>query len=158
MSSERVLDEWADKYGELRASGPGSIRSLLAIPLIVGSLIGMLWAAPTPSVLQEASPAINLATLFLLATFVYYCILSISLGFGGFLFLVIVSLPSVWLSQAGLPLAKIASSLFLVTFLWQSIETRHATGSLRAAQNLQYLMIGPIWILRAAYRKLGIAY
>lgn len=157
MSSATTLDEWADRYGELRRGGPDNISAWLGIPLIVASLIGILWSAPVPAVLGDASPAINFATLFLLATFVYYCILSISLGFAGFLFLLILTGPSVWMTQRGLPLAPIASSLFLVTLVWQLIETRIATGRPRVVRNLQYLMIGPVWILRAVYRKLGLA-
>jgi uncharacterized membrane protein YGL010W len=158
LSEATSLDEWADRYGELKAGGPGHVRAWLGIPLSVGSLIGILWSVPVPSVLREASPAINFATLFLMATFVYYCILSISIGFAGFLFLLVVTIPSVWLGHTGLPLAPIASSLFLVTIVWQSIETRQATGRPRVMRNLQYLMIGPMWILRAVFRKLGIAY
>lgn len=158
MSSERVLDQWADKYGDLKAGGPGRVNAWLGIPLIVASLIGMLWAAPVPSVLRDASPAINYATLFLMATFVYYCILSISLGIAGFLFLLIATVPSIWLSQEGLPLSKIAASVFFVTLMLQLIETRMATGRMHVVRNVQYLMIGPVWMLRAAYRKLGLAY
>lgn len=158
MSSERSLDQWADKYGELKAGGPGRVNAWLGIPLIVGSLLGILWSAPVPSVLSDASPAINYATLFLMATFVYYCILSISLGFVGFLFLLVATSPSVLLTNADLPLAKIASSIFFITLLWQLIETKRATGSLLVIRNLQYLMLGPIWMLRAGFRKLGIPY
>jgi uncharacterized membrane protein YGL010W len=152
-----TIDDWADRYGKLRRGGPGNVSAWLGIPLIVASLIGILWSAPVPAVLGDASPAINFATLFLLATFVYYCILSITLGFAGFVFLLILTAPSVWLTQQGLPLAPIASALFLVTLVWQLIETRIATGRPRVVRNLQYLMIGPVWILRAVYRKLGLA-
>lgn len=158
MSSERSLDEWADKYGALRAGGPGRVNAWLGIPLIVGSLLGILWAAPVPAVLRDASPAINYATLFLMATFVYYCILSISLGFGGFLFLLLAVIPSVLITNAALPLAQIASSVFLVTLVWQLVETKRATGRMLVIRNLQYLMLGPIWMLRAAFRKLGLPY
>lgn len=158
MSSARPLDEWADKYGELKAGGPGRVNAWLGIPLIVGSLLGILWSAPVPSVLQDASPAINFATLFLMAAFVYYCILSISLGFGGFLFLLIATVPSILLTNAGLPLAQIASSVFFVTLVWQLVETRRATGRMLVIRNLQYLMLGPVWMLRAAFRKLGLPY
>jgi uncharacterized membrane protein YGL010W len=158
LSTQAPLDEWADRYGDLKRNGPGTLSALLGIPLIVGSLIGMLWSAPVPEALKQASPAINFATLFLIATFVYYCILSISLGFAGFLFLLIVTAPSVWLSRHGLPLASIASSVFFVTLVWQLIETRLATGRMRVVRNLQYLMIGPMWMLRGVYRKFGLAY
>lgn len=156
MSSPTTLDEWADRYGALRARGPGSVSAWLGIPLAVVSLIGLLWAIPVPETLRAASPAINYATLFIMATFVYYCILSISLGLGGLVLLAAATVPSVWLTQAGLPVACLAFAVFVVAFVWQLLETRQATGRLLVLRNLQYLMLGPIWLLRAAYRSVGL--
>jgi hypothetical protein len=153
-----TLDEWTGRYAELRAGGPGSPSAWLGIPLTIIGLIGVLWSLPVASPLTEASPAINYATLFLMATFVYYCILSIGLAFGAFLFLLLASLPSLWLAVTGVPLAPIAVPLFCVAFVWQLVDTHRATGRLLVIRNLQYLMLGPIWLLRAAYRKLGLGY
>jgi hypothetical protein len=36
--------------------------------------------------------------------------------------------------------------------------TRRATGSACVIRNLQYLMLGPVWLLRAAFRRAGVAY
>ena len=156
MSPATILDEWADRYGRLRRGGLRDTSAWLGIPLIVMALIGMLWALPVPETLSDASPAINYATLFIMATFVYYCILSISLGLGGLVLLIAATVPSVWLTQAGLPVARVASAVFIVAFAWQLVETRQATGRLLVIRNLQYLMLGPIWLLRAAYRTFGL--
>lgn len=156
MSSASTLDEWADKYGALRARGPGSVSAWLGIPLVVVSLIGLLWAIPVPEALRAASPAINYATLFIMATFVYYCILSISLALGGLVLLLAATAPSVWLSQSGLPLVQVSVGVFAVAFAWQLVETRRAKGRMLVVRNLQYLMLGPIWLLRAAYRSFGL--
>jgi uncharacterized membrane protein YGL010W len=146
MSSASTLDEWADRYGALRARGPGSVSAWLGIPLVVVSLIG----------LRTASPAVNYATLFIMATFVYYCILSISLALGGLVLLLAAAAPSLWLSQAGLPLVPVSLGVFAVAFAWQLVETRRARGRMLVVRNLQYLMLGPIWLLRAAYRSFGL--
>ena len=157
MTAATTLDEWADKYGELRAAGPGAPTAWIGIPLIVSSLIGMLWTIPVASALTDASPAINYATLFLMATFVYYCILSIALALGAFLFLLAATAPSIWLSLRGVPIAPLAVPIFLTVLIWHLLDTRRATGRLRIVRNLQYVMLGPIWLLRAVYRKLGVA-
>jgi uncharacterized membrane protein YGL010W len=156
MSTPTTLDEWADRFGALRARGPGSVSAWLGIPLVVVSLIGLLWTIPVPETLRAASPAINYATLFIMAAFVYYCILSISLALGGLVLLIAATVPSLWLTQAGLPLARVALAVFVVAFAWQLLETRQATGRLLVLRNLQYLMLGPIWLLRAAYRSFGL--
>ncbi len=158
MRPTTTLDEWTGRYSELRAGGPGSPGAWLGIPLTITGLIGVLWSLPVASPLADASPAINYATLFLMATFVYYCILSIGLALGAFLFLFLASLPSLWLGMNDVPLAPIAVPVFCAAFIWQLANTRKATGRLLVISNLQYLMLGPIWLLRAAYRKLGLDY
>jgi hypothetical protein len=158
VNAPASADDWADRYGELKASGPGAASAWLGIPLVVAALIGMLWSVPVPTELAERSPVLNAATLFLMATFVYYCVLSLRLAFGGLLFLLAVAWPSAWLSAAGLPLWSIASAVFAPAFCWQLLESRQATGRLHIVRNLQYLMLGPVWLLRATYRRLGVAY
>ena len=158
MSFPSTADEWADRFGHLRRSGPGALSAWVGIPLVVSALLGMLWVAPVPAILAEASPVINPATLTIMATFVYYCILSIRLAIGGLLFLIAAALPSAWLEQAGMPVWLLASAVFTVAFAWQLVETLRATGQLLVLSNLQYVMLGPVWLLRALYRRLGIPY
>jgi len=153
-----MADEWADKYGELRRSGPGATSAWLGIPLAVAALIGLLWSVPVPAALGQVSPAINCATLFLMATFVYYCILSIPLALGGLVFLIATAVPGAWLARAGLPLLPAAAAVFVTAFAWQLVETRRGAGRILLTRNLQYLMLGPIWLLRAAYRRVGLEY
>jgi len=158
VGPESLADEWADRYGALRHGGPGAANAWLGIPLVVGALLGILWSVPLPAVLSERSPVINPATLFVMATFVYYCILSLNLALGGLLFLIAATLPAPLIEQAGLPLLSLATGAFAPAFAWQLLETKRATGRLRIVQNLQYLMLGPLWLLRGVYRAAGIAY
>lgn len=156
--SRSPLDEWVERYAELKPDGPGRAGAWLGIPLLVASVIGMLWSAPVPAAFRDISPAINYATLFIMATFVYYCILSVSLGLGAFVFLLVATIPSVWAARAGLPIAPAATALFVTVFAWQLIETKRATGRMLFVRNLQYLMLGPVWLLRETYRRLGLGY
>ncbi len=158
MSTPTTADEWADEFGKLRLSGPAAVNAWLGVPLVIASLLGLLWAMPVPAAVSRGSPVINLATLWVMATFVYYCILSIRLALGGLLFLIAATTPAAWVDQAGLPLGSLAAAVFVPAFAWQLVETRRATGRWLLARNLQYLMLGPIWLLRAAYRQAGVGY
>jgi len=153
-----TADDWADQFGSLRASGPAALSAWLGIPLVVTSLLGLLWSAPFPAGLAAVSPVINAATLVVMTTFVYYCILSIPLAIGGLVFLMAATIPGAWLDQAGTPPWPLAASVFAVAFGWQLAETRRATGRLLILRNLQYVMLGPIWLLRALYRRTGLRY
>ena len=153
-----TADDWADEFGALRNSGPAAPSACIGIPLVVTSLLAMLWSAPIPASLAATSPVINAATLFVVATFVYYCILSIRLALGGLIFLICAISPGAWLDHAGLSLWPMAPAVFVTAFSWQLVETRRATGRLHALRTLQYVMLGPIWLLRAAYRRAGLGY
>ena len=158
MSAPATADEWADQFGRLRATGPSAPSAWLGIPLVITGLIGLLWILPVPAVLSAASPVINMATLFMMASFVYYCILSIPLAIGGLILLMAAAIPSAWLEHAGTPLAPAAGSVFIIAFAWQLSECVRATGRLQVLRNLQYVMLGPIWLLRACYRRAGLGY
>ena len=158
VSTEGIADEWADRYGALRTSGPTAANAWLGIPLVLMALLGMLWSIPMPDALSQPSAAINAATMWVMASFVYYCILSIRIALGSLLLLVVLMLPSAWLERAGLPIWPFASALFAPAFAWQLVETRRATGKLRIFANMQYLMLGPVWLLRAVYRRAGVPY
>jgi uncharacterized membrane protein YGL010W len=153
-----TVDEWADQFGRLRASAPSALSAWLGIPIVITALIGLLWAIPVPDILTDASPVINAATLFIMASFVYYCILSIPLAIGGLLFLISAAIPSAWLDQTEQPLWPVAAGVFVIAFAWQLTETRRATGRLLVLRNLQYVMLGPIWLLRGLYRRAGLRY
>lgn len=142
----------------MRFHGPGHPSAWLGIPLAIAGLVGMLWSAPVPVAFAEASPAINWGMLFLMATFVYYCILSISLALGALPLMILIALPSAWLAQSNTPLWPIAVAVFAATLSWQLAESKLATGRIQVLQNLQYLMMGPVWLLRAAYAGVGLRY
>lgn len=126
--------------------------------MLVAALLGLLWSIPLPASLSPHSPVLNWATMFLMASFVYYCILSIPIALASLALMLAATLPSVWLRAEGLPVWPLAVGAFVPAFVWQLAMTRRATGRLRVLRNLQYLMLGPVWLLRAAFRRAGIGY
>jgi len=158
MNAPATLDEWADRYGQLHPEGACSAAAWLSTTLLVASLFGMLWSLPVPAPLQAQQAAINWATMLLISAFVYYCMLSIRIALAGLVYLVPAATPAFWLELNGLPVWPLALGAFIPSFVWQLETTRRATGQVRVLRNLQYLMLGPVWLLRAAFRRAGLAY
>jgi hypothetical protein len=96
--------------------------------------------------------------LLLMATFVYYCMLSIRIALAGLLFLAAALAPSLWLELRELRVWPIALGAFVPALAWQLLVTRRATGQLRMLRNVQYLMLGPLWLLRTVFRRAGLKY
>lgn len=148
---------WLDVYTRLSAHGPGHPSQWLGIPLTIAGLTGLLWSMPAPDALG-ASSVLNWATFFLMTTVVYYFIVSISLAFGTLPFIVAVAALSAWLESLAVPLGRLSAVVFLAATAWQLAERWRLTGRLEPFRHLQHLMIGPLWLLAASYRRLGIPY
>lgn len=151
-------DTWLEIYGELRAHGPGHPSEWLGTPLAIAGLVGWLWSLPTPEAFSEAGAVFNWGTLFLMATVVYYFILSISLAFGALPYVIAVAAVNAWLDRSSLPLGEIGCTTFALAIIWQLAESWRTGAGSGAFRHVQYLTIGPLWILAALYRRAGIRY
>ena len=147
---------WLETYGRLRVPGPGHPSEWLGTPLAVVGLVAWLWSHPVPDSIAVAGGTLNWGTLFLMATMVYYFILSLSLAFGLIPFVTGTIVAVMWLDRTDLPLGTTGCALFLVAFCWQVLYSTPETASVSA--RLQYLMIGPAWLLAAVYRRARIPY
>ena len=102
---------------------------------------------------------LNWATVALVLAQLYYFRLSLSLGLGVLLFNVLLLwLTSIVDASAALPLWQIAVGLFVVAWIGQFIG--HAIERKRPSffKDLQFLLIGPAWLMSYLYRRLGLKY
>ncbi len=148
-------EAWLDAYAQLREPGPGHPSEWLGTPLAVAGLVMWLWSLPTPA---EFGPAVNWATMFLVATTVYYFIVSLTLAFGALPFIAATAVIAAWLDRSALPLGQVGITVFVVAIAWQMLASRRSHGGGAVFLRLQYLMIGPLWLLAAAFRRAGIPY
>ncbi len=151
-------DQWLDRYGESHNHRVNKLLHWVCVPLIVVSLIGLLWSIPVPAALKATSPALNWGTIFLMAAVVYYFIMSISLAFGILPFVVLVVMAVSWLDSLPIPLPLLSALIFAVAWVGQLIGHRVEGKRPSFFEDLQFLMIGPLWLLAAVYRRLGIRY
>jgi uncharacterized membrane protein YGL010W len=151
-------DQWLDRYGESHNHTINKLLHWVCVPLIVVSLIGLLWSVPVPAAFRDTSAALNWGTVFLMAAIVYYFIMSISLAFGILPFVAAVVATVAWLDTLSAPLPILSLSIFALS--WAGQFFGHWLEGKRPSffEDLQFLMIGPVWLLAAVYRRLGIPY
>lgn len=158
MSDVSSVQHWLDEYARDHQNPTNQVIHKVCVPIIVISLIGLLWAIPVPQEFTAISPALNWGTTFLLAAMVYYLILSPSLALGmAPLVLVVVVIVNA-LNGLTWPLWLSSGLLFVLAWLGQFYG--HSLEGRRPAffRDLQFLMIGPLWILADLYRRLGLGY
>lgn len=152
------VQDWLDEYGESHQNPTNKAVHWVCVPLIVLSLVGLLWSLPVPEAFREISPMLNWGTLFVMAAMVYYFIMSIPLAFG-MVFVSAAIVYAVWqLSKLDTPLWMVSVGIFVAAWIGQFIG--HIVEGKRPSffKDVQFLMIGPLWLLSFIYRKLGIRY
>lgn len=154
----RSIHQWLDEYGESHQNPVNKRIHWVCVPAIVLSVIGLLWSIPVPAAFAEISPALNWAVLVAMAAVVYYFLLSVPLALGAAAVLALLLLAAAGLDRLATPLWVTSVVIFVVAWIGQFIG-HHIEGKKPSFfKDLQFLMIGPLWLLAAAYRGAGLRY
>lgn len=155
----RTAGQWLDEYGASHRNHVNKTLHWVCVPVIVWCVLGFLWSLPVPGGMAAIHPAANWAGLAALAALLYYSALSIPLMLG-VLPMLLASLWSLALLDhlPGVPLWSICTFLFVIAWLGQFIG--HAIEGRRPSffKDVQFLMIGPLWLMGDVYRRLGIRF
>lgn len=154
----RSVAEWLGEYGQSHIDPTNKLLHWVCVPLIVLALMGMVWSIPVPQEFADASPWLNWATLGALLALVYYASLSVRLAIG--IALVFAVMFAILIGLAELPVPLWATSLVIFVAAWIGQFIGHAVEGTRPSffKDLQFLLIGPLWLLAALYRRLRISY
>lgn len=159
----RKIDRLLLEYGDSHQHATNKAVHWICVPAIMFSLLGLLWNVPPgPLVLipglKDAALA-NWSVLLLLFASVYYLRLSVPLFVG----MVFISLAMIY---GNLVLHKLGSNThvaisFLVfgaawvgQFLGHKIEGKKPS----FLKDLQFLLVGPAWLMHFVFKKIGISY
>ena len=154
----RSVDDWLAEYGESHRNAMNKRLHWICVPIIVVSLMGLLWSIPVPARLASLSPLLNIATLVMLAGVLYYMSMSRSLALGMVVFMALTLLAIHALQLLPWPLWQVCLALFVVAWIGQFIG-HHVEGRRPSFfKDVQFLMIGPLWLMSFIYRRLRIPY
>jgi len=152
------IDDWLERYEQGHQGLTNPIVYWAAVPMVVLGVIGLFWYLPTPAEFYEISPLLNWGSAFLMATAIYYFIISLSLAIGMLPFLLGVAALQLWLAQSNFSLLGVSIGLLVAGTigLWLG---RRGPGSIRGViQDFQLMMIGPAWLLSVMYKRFGVPY
>ena len=154
----RSVSDLLSEYGASHQHPTNKRLHWICVPPIVLAALGLLWSVPVPAALSGVSQWLNWATLAAAASLVYYLMLSPALAVGALLAL--VALLGVTHELARLPWPLWLTSLVIFVIAWIGQFIGHAVEGKRPSffKDLQFLLIGPLWLLAAGYRSLRIPY
>jgi uncharacterized membrane protein YGL010W len=154
----RTVADWLGEYGASHQHPTNKLLHWICVPPIVLSVMGLLWSAPVPAEFAALSPWLNWATLATAAAITYYLVLSPALALGTLLAFVTLLAITYLLAQLPWPLWLTSLVIFVIAWIGQFIG--HALEGKRPSffKDLQFLLIGPLWLLAAAYRRFSLPY
>jgi uncharacterized membrane protein YGL010W len=154
----RTVQNWLDEYSVSHQNPTNKKIHWVCVPLIMLSALGMMWSIPRPALFFSISPYLNWATLLILVSLIYYLMLSVRLAAGMLLVSVVMCLVIGWLMQLPWPLLWTSFTIFAAAWIGQFIGHKFEGRKPSFFKDLQFLLIGPIWLLADAYKRLGFAY
>jgi len=157
----QTFDHLLSKYGESHQNKLNKRIHWVCIPAILFSLVGLLMHIPIP----ETVPLnfyFNWAGLILVLSLLYY----VRLSYGMFVGFSIISFSLLYANWLLIQYCKVHGFnaiwilLVLFTFAWIGQFIGHKIEGKKPSffEDLQFLLIGPAWLLHFIYIKLGIKY
>ncbi|MEO8820227.1 MAG: Mpo1-like protein [Ginsengibacter sp.] len=153
----KTVNQWLEEYGESHKNETNKTIHWICVPAIFFSIVGLLFSIKLPWILY--SHTINVAIIAILLITVYYLRLSLALGFGMLLFgigclflchLIEMFVPvSLWLICV-----IIFAAAWVGQFYGHSVEGKKPS----FLKDIQFLLIGPMWLISFIYKKIGIQF
>lgn len=154
----KTTQEWLDAYGVSHQNPTNKFIHWICVPAIMFSIFGLLMAIPLPFTKSLYLNIASIATLFVL---IFYIRLSIPifLGFiliGGLMLLGNYQLLHILGGEGKLAIASLI--IFVVAWVGQFIGHKIEGAKPSFFEDLQFLLIGPMWLLHFIYKKIGLKY
>jgi len=144
-SQPRNIDILLARYAESHRNHANEIIHFVCIPLIVLSLLGILWAI---------HPVVAIATT--IASLVYYVKLSPQFAVGmGVMSAAMLGILALMPEFTVLP---VSIAVFVVAWIGQFIGHKIEGKKPSFFDDLRFLLIGPLFVLSFLYRRLNFAY
>ncbi|MDZ4714286.1 MAG: Mpo1-like protein [Cytophagales bacterium] len=157
----RKIDQLLSEYGESHQNATNKAIHWICVPLIFFSVVGLLASIPSgivQSFLGEGNPYANWGTVLVVVALAYYVTLSFTLSLGMMLFAALCLLSAQAIAGTDIPLWAASLGIFVAAWIGQFYGHEVEGKKPSFFKDLQFLLIGPAWLLHFIYKKLGIPY
>jgi uncharacterized membrane protein YGL010W len=142
----RNINEWLAEYGQSHQNPVNKTVHWLCVPPIVLSVLGLIASIPVPEVLHSAWPAFN------------WVFVSPALALGMIPVMAAMVFLLALMTRLPWPLWQTCLAIFVIAWIGQFIG--HEVEGKRPSffKDVQFLLIGPLWLLAFVYRALDWRY
>ena len=151
----RTINDWLNEYGESHKNETNKLIHWICVPVIFFSILGMLYAIKLPFYMGDYQ--LNVGLIISVVALLYYFSLSASLSVGMFLYLLVCMLLANLIESSGImPLWLFSIIIFVLAWVGQFYGHKIEGKKPSFLKDLQFLMIGPAWLMSFIYKKLGV--
>lgn len=161
---KRPVEVLFDKYGESHQNGTNELIHWICVPLIVFSLLGLVWCIPFPHLefLGKYNGFVNWASFLIAFSIFYYYKLSAVLSYMMLILVFVMSFFIVslekWQLNGGPAVWQVCATIFVLSWIGQFIGHKIEGKKPSFLEDVKFLLIGPIWLLHFICKKVGLRY
>jgi uncharacterized membrane protein YGL010W len=155
----RTIDHLLNQYGESHQNATNKLIHWVCVPAIMFSLLGLVMCIPFP---VEKSLFANWTAVFLALALAYYLRLSVAM-FAGFIIIGGLMLLGNWALYTALDfntasMAIWSPAIFAVAWVGQFYGHKIEGKKPSFLKDVQFLLIGPAWLMHFIYKRVGLKY
>ncbi len=155
IDNMKNIEEWFSEYGESHQNPTNKLVHWFCVPVIFFCVVALLSLLQLPSLFGLN---LNFAHAVLLFAAFFYLRLSLNLGLITLLFASLCLWLSMTMQGLGLPVFTIAVGLFIAAWIGQ-FWGHHIEGKKPSfLKDIQFLLIGPLWLMGFIFKGIGIKY
>jgi uncharacterized membrane protein YGL010W len=150
----KSINQWLSEYGESHQNATNKIIHFVCVPLIFFSVVGLLYCVKLTCVFGVE---ITLAQVMLLGVAIYYFFLSVPIAIGMILYAALCIGLCYVIEQSMGHLFIVSVLIFVVAWIGQFYGHNIEGKKPSFLKDLQFLLIGPAWIMSFLFNKVGIS-
>jgi uncharacterized membrane protein YGL010W len=155
----RKIDQLLSEYGESHQNATNKTIHWICVPLIFFSVVGLIASIPSGGLQNLLGSYFNWATVAMILILIYYVSLSFSLTIGMALFTIACLYLARMIALSGIaPLWLACIIIFVLAWIGQFYGHKIEGKKPSFLKDLQFLLIGPAWLMHFIYKKIGIPY
>ncbi|MCA9433976.1 MAG: DUF962 domain-containing protein [Candidatus Omnitrophica bacterium] len=152
----RRVDRLLEEYGESHRNRTNKVIHWIFVPLIFLSIALLIWSIPFPFGDHWWFNWISLAIALVTS---YYLFLSPMIALGIFPIMILCIYVARFLDRTfDIPVWGIALLIFIISWVFQFVGHKIEGKKPSFLKDLQFLLVGPAWLMHFIYKRIGIPY
>lgn len=157
----RKFQNLLNEYSESHQNHTNKIIHWVCVPLIFWAIIALLYSIPNSFLVYVFGNHFysNWAVLILIPVIIYYFLLSASIAIGMYIFIIIsLYFCEILVQNANFSLWTVAIAVFIISWIGQFYGHKVEGKKPSFLKDIQFLLIGPAWLMHFIYKRSGIKY